>query len=734
MKASCTPIRVISGLTLLLLVILIVNPGCKKKDDPEPPQPNPLPTLPENPDVFTNKPLHIMSDYEVKHSQDFVAHKIRLLGHGLAGDETEPDNPYAEAAKMLWEIQDYENTKMEFANINNGLSKLSGQVAQLQQSITDLGQQLSLDVSELEEIITSIAMNTYFTQIKGLMDSTTHDGLLYYSSEAAKYKAGKITKDVMNTDTALLRDFCHSIYYAQPGATVHDWSEQLNALICPSSGGANALITYANVIIKTATSKGYTDSASMMNLFMLMESYFMQVVNKQFQCVNLWSNACNYFFPTSGQANAYYTGTFRANIIQEVAAYLSVVEYLMANLSEYRNQQRFQYDMNFANNGLAPDNVFLHVMARAQFIANLVYDALGLPYPVMCGHILIPCNYGEGNPTHGPNISVTVYRGSTPETIQHKDTTITSQLPYTYWNVADQSTCYHDNNWASYRFGKLGLAHLDWPTSPCAIKVIDNGNANTPWVHYADIKGNVTPMYYNPQNPSQKSTTKNSTCTIPFAFFSANWQWGFLRLTNSTAYWRKIGNNFDIHHFYNILYTPSTTPFCGTTDGGGMFYQHCGAAAFSYPNMTPGIMQMTGPLVKTDHYYMCADDYYCNVTTTDVPEVNGSMVVWGSFQVNHTFQTQHGDDIWVFMGVGLSCNDPYGNYTVGWDVVNSTYHNLRNWASGFGASGNLQTNHGYQPGVQYYFQTYNVGNINGGIALNTQMQVVYGGYYQLTTE
>lgn len=174
--------------------------------------------------------------------------------------------------------------------------------------------------------------------------------------------------------------------------------------------------------------------------------------------------------------------------------------------------------------------------------------------------------------------------------------------------------------------------------------------------------------------------------------------------------------------------TPST-PFCATTDDKSNFYPHYSSATFTYPNTTPGTMLMTGPLVKTDHYYMCADDFYCGVNTSGVPAINGSMQIWGSYQVDYTFQTPHGDDIWVYMGVGVVCDPTSLGYYVGKDVVNAKYHNLRDWASGFGTSGDLQTNHGYQPGVQYYFQTYNAGSINGGITLNTQMQVVYGGYY-----
>jgi len=58
-------------MALLLTLIVIVFVSCRKKDteyNPAPPGPTPPPAIP---DVFSNKPLHLLSEYEITNHLTF---------------------------------------------------------------------------------------------------------------------------------------------------------------------------------------------------------------------------------------------------------------------------------------------------------------------------------------------------------------------------------------------------------------------------------------------------------------------------------------------------------------------------------------------------------------------------------------------------------------------------------------------------------------------------------------
>ncbi|MEI6175029.1 MAG: hypothetical protein WCR01_14880 [Bacteroidota bacterium] len=394
MKTKNLPGRIVR-LAMLMALMLIVVISCKKKDDtPTPPTPGPTP--PATPDVFSNKPLQMMSDYEIANHLDFPGHIINRFGRGIVGGEDpEIPNPLKAIGKTLWEVHDYIHTEKRFDQIDDGIKEIEGQISQLQQQMAALAAQLSVDVSELEQFMTGGVISGYITNINGVMDSTTHNGFGYFPMEGRKYQAGQITQQQMNIDTGYARTFANNVFNKASGYDVCTWSEQLNAQICPNVGGSqtNALTTYANLLLQKVTPLGLNDSASMMKAYLLLENYFLQIVNYQFQCVTVWSNACN-FYDTSGyQANLYYTGTFQKNIKQEIDAYFSAVGYLAINLNDYRSTANALADLQYVQTGLKPDNLFIHILARAQFLANLYYDALGLNYPVMCGTVITPKNY-----------------------------------------------------------------------------------------------------------------------------------------------------------------------------------------------------------------------------------------------------------------------------------------------------------------------------------------------------
>lgn len=688
-----------------------------------------------------------MSEYELTHQIDFPVHILKLMGNEIVqGEGSKIVTILRMAAKTLSAIHKYKDTKAKFKEIDQGFSQIQEEIAQLQEEIVELGQQLNLDISELEQFYTSGIMNTYFTDIASVMDSSTHNGLRYYSSEGARYQAGQITEQEMNQDTALARSFAFEVYMASPQFAVCNWSEQLHALICPPSGFPqnNALTTYANVIIQKATPQGLSDSASMMKLYLLLENYFLQVVNNQFQCVTVWTNACNFYDTTGHQAELYYKGTFTTDIKQEINAFLNTVDYMMVNLGEYRTTTRFKNDMDYFANGLAPDNVFIHVLARAQFVANLLYDALGIAAPVMCGHILTPYNYTNGTLPVVSTVSVKIDGGSKTSLLTSQANVIAGQLPYTYWVGGDPAICHPDNNWSVYRFGTPGVPDSGWQTSPCTLVIEDNDNIRTPWVHYIDIKGKVTPLFYNPRNPSQTSKTYTPECNVEFAYFSALWPWGFFWMTNSEGYWHRTGY-FDFFSFNDDFllcstYAPPVAGSLGSTAKLDAFFPQTDAE-FYYDVNTPWDMELNGNTASTPYYYLVADNYYCNVKTGgELPAIKGYLKAWGTYTVYYNMKGIQGDLIRIDMGLGIDKKQyphcQYPTYKIQGNVVSALYISQAGvYNTGLGLSSDLSPNYGYQPGVQYFYQTLNLPEaVPAEIYFSQCFQMVYGGMYSFPPE
>lgn len=745
-----TLLRKMLSAGFLLAIIVIVVMACKKKDDtPTPTPPGPMPTPPGTPDVFIKRNLQLMSDYEVNNNLSFPGHLTYQLGSGIKeGADPLIPGPFKSIGKTLWDVYDYYHTDMEFKHVDDALTQMQNQIGQLSQQISALGAQLNLDVSELANFISTGVVYNYFTSIFEVMDPTTHNGFQYYPKRAAQYKAGQLPHDQRIQDSTDLLIFVDNVYYKKNSFDVCNYSEQLSTLI--SSSSANAMSAYANLIIQKATNSHFADSASMMRLYQLLECYFLQVVNKQFQCVLVWSNACNFKDKSGSEAKLYYTGTFSANIKAEISAFQAAVDYLVINLGEYRNIQRFENDMNYVNAGLAPDNLFIHVLARSQFISNLLYDALGISYPVVCGKIITPWNYTDGSSPVTTKITCRYSAvGGQSEDITTTATKRQSQIPYTYWSSNDNPSSSPDNSWNLYGFEYFKVPTSNWAQPEYLMQIVDNGDTLVPWMHNAPIKGSINTLFYNPQNPSQTSTTYSTTCCIQFAYFSAAWPWGFLYPTsakgsrqNYQTMVQPLSDHYDIFQHYggDLFWCDGNfIPFAGTTGNSGdkNFYSQTDAQ-FLHPYKSIGTMLMGGNTSHTPNFYMAADAWYCYATPqSSLPPLNGSIQAFGTFKVYYGMKGQGGDDIWVNLGVGIDTRE----YTqsgclkiplqkVQTNISGAHFHDQAgNWNSVSGVC-NINPNTEYQPSVEYYYQTYNLPNVTAAnIQLVSAIQFVYQGLY-----
>ena len=455
--------------------------------------------------------------------------------------------------------------------------------------------------------------------------------------------------------------------------------------------------------------------------------------------VTIHMNALNVIDSTGalGYDTTYWNETYAPYIMDEVQGFLAAVDFMIVNLAEYRTAGRFQSDMsNYADKGLTPDQIWLNVTARSQFVANLIIDGIGLSYPVMCGYILTPYKNTNGNPVTQVTLNYTNNGAAVQRVVNANQ--YSSQIPYTYWASGSTAYCGADNSWNVYRLGTLGVGDGGWASgSNIGVIVQDNGNMYTPWTHYSSIQGNVKTMFYNPQNPEATPTsTWNPTNNVQFGYFSVNWQWGYLYMSNlQQGNWQHT-DNFTCNLYNTVGFSGKTVPApqtC-TTDKNDELYPHGTAdLAFSYPSNYSGAMQGQGSTVNTGYYYIAYDCINYNMEAVSDPAglSNSDLQAWGFYKAYYNLNSSVDNDLWVTIGTALY--HIYGNNT--WSsngtLVDSEHfhNNSGNWATGFGYKGGISRNTAFSPAFQWVFQTYNAGTAGLSVMFINDYQMVYTGNF-----
>jgi len=676
MKRYLKITRVASLLTISFLLLTIPE-SCRKSDTSYTPatKPSPVDTQP----VFKDNPLKLMAENEINNDVIFPAYLIHRLGKGMGshsagGVKQERLKGGFEVFDFitgaLWDTYEYTRTEQNFSEIKQGLDTITEQVAQLSEELTDLGFELSIKISELENFITQGRMNYYTTLIDDLMDSTSNTGLLYYPKMARECKAGLHPPNYMETTIkpeAMV--YARNVYYKEGvNYDVCDYVNQIHALVCPTvmAVDSGALMTYAdellqNVAFNTST---LSDTVKLMYAYKLLENYFLHFINYQFQASIIWMNSCNFFDTTGYEANLWYHGTFRNCILDETVEFLEATSYLAININDYRNLNRYSSDMQFADQGLTPDALNIHFLARAQFVANLIVQTFGIAVPVMCGSVIVPHYYqfnGTTTEPASPSITISV------EGVQLNANAINAQMggsglpgrfPYTLWmeNNSVLSSSY-DNHWNFYHFGNFGVSDSGWQCSPQNILLIDNGSSQSPWYHITPVTGSVTPLYYNPKNPSETSTYYTSDCSMQFAYFAGIWTWGYMAISNSPVSKRLLTYPCFI---YSYTCTPMYYPVWGvyTTPT----YSYGSSSAFSYPNNNFSKMVFNYWMTQTSGKSTSIWDgfYRSAIAGAPVPPQNGGIEGWAWYQGNYTIASSSYPSFSLRMGHSLSANSFQG--------------------------------------------------------------------------
>ncbi|MEI6172367.1 MAG: hypothetical protein WCR01_01345 [Bacteroidota bacterium] len=555
-----------AGMLLILVLLFIVS--CKKKDDtPEPPSPTPTPT---QKDVFTDEKLNLMSDFEINNHMSFqAAGMYKHVRQGLGG----PLDWFEKAFGIFSAIKDYQNSQymnQQIADIDKSLGQIQTEIGTLQSTLNALTAELQFDMNELLTAVYQSSLNNAITPIITANGTADYNGFRWYANQAKSHNSGS-PEDVAFINGELngyMNDFAIRYTSGINNTTLQNAITALNLLIAPTTTTPGILtILSRNIVAKQS-------AASPMSQYMVLENYFMQIISYQFQAGVVQLNC----FKINDSINLpSFSAYMDSTLTSEVQLFLQTVNFMALSLYDYRNQAQYTKDLEYLYTGISPDSNTGPMMGRAQFVANMIYDACGLPAPVMCGSIILPNYYNAGKGATPLGAFSLTAGGKTfaPNT----DTLIKSPFPYTYWNMASDNTGTSsfswDNKWRVFNYGDYGIADTGWSCTSQTLKI-----PATSWGNTATPQGAITPLWYNPHDPSKTSTKKTDSCTLQFAYFAASWKWGYmgpclaganLRTTNAMTY---------RYNGYWGCYSAPTCPFVTQWHGNVCKFESSGGNAY----------------------------------------------------------------------------------------------------------------------------------------------------------
>lgn len=733
--------------TIPFLIILIIAFSCKKDiQDPDPAEPW-TPPIPTQPNVFSNRTLYLMSKSEIANKQEFPGLRLYRTGTILKGEGKEIFENFGEIGDLLWEMADYKITEGRFDKIDEEIDGLSKQIDQLDARVHDMQEELKIGFDDLTNHINSLNIKTYIDPIRNQMDSSSYSQFGYYQKIASDYqKHPSPVNDSRMADANLtLGGYVDGVMKDNNATSMNMCITSLFTSICPDKeklSTDNVIHDYAVTLVDKCKGK-INDSADAMAAYIMLESFFLTLVNYQYRAAIIMVNATNYDYitrhpnDTSGIAGKeYWKNRIGAIIPWETRIFQDNVDFLLTNLSEYRNENRFVSDMQYANVGLAPDSIFFHAFARSQFVSNLLNASSGNTYPVISGHIMIPNRYSDDGTPIDIKIPLNIQIGSVNATTTAN--TFATVIPYTYWD--SKQICHPDNNWNVYRFNSP-VSGSGWPGTPQTIQVVTNG-PTSPWPHSGDIKGNVTPLYYNLADLSKPSTTKTDECNFQFGYVSANWQWGYLLLSN-TSLQTTLPGEFNLNNYtdYEVADNPPSVPFSVEarlyTPGSLSEKEHyhilqdiTKSSVFEAPNDYSGALTYKTTVPNYSETYFIVDSRYLSVHTGSEKLANSSLSgnnsieAWTSY--NGVINDMEGK-ITISIGTHLNSDDGC-HYAVG-DLIKDTFKNKGvNYSFPLHfAKAELSRGTSYKPGFQYMGQIIGQNDID--IRLSHSYQFIYTGLY-----
>jgi len=449
-------------------------------------------------------------------------------------------------------------TVAQLNEMNEKMDLIISQLSNIENELDSLQKQLAITNVELKTYISSTALQSYITEIKARFDTTDDTGLMYFSQQGSALDPNI---DPNSPVVINLQQLAGGYVKNYSGVLEKD-IQGIHDSICPDLNTVDGVLkNYTDQIILTQSNPYLSDPNNAMATYCLLETFFAQILNYQTKGCVIVTEINNYKDPNgvANLAGSYLNGTYKTLLKDEIIKYQQTVNYLVLNMIDYRDPNSYHNEAPYMyTHGVAPDNVYLMVLARSRFFCAQVINALENDSGLY-GAIVTP--YHCSSDPNMASTQVTLqFSGPTTFTATVKAQKMASQFPYTVWKKGKDSNgyqgCYCDNNWSFYDFSTLQNPNISGtyldpniPAGTYNITLIDNGNEDTPWYH--DISntnlGQVSVKYYDPNNPSASTATFSPTATNTqkFGYFSARWNWGYnkISLCDSLDDWHIPGSN-----------------------------------------------------------------------------------------------------------------------------------------------------------------------------------------------
>jgi DNA-binding Lrp family transcriptional regulator len=589
-KINPTKFLALAFLVMALAIGTITS--CKKSTDEVTPTPTPTPKPDMPTNIFQSSFHKMITDDEISKNKTFHGSFLYAVGAGMGEDD--PELPFGEIAKSLWEIHDYVHTEAEFKKIDTELDSIQSQIAELQNEIEELSQQLNLSTSTILNQLNTLLTNGYVTKINEAFDSTMSSGLLYYSSAAARIQSGQLPITMEQLDSIAMKDFVPKYGPAAPFDEITDAITQIQTLMLGSTAGpifaSSSLKQFADVLLQSQSSPTATQEYAT-NCYRVLENFFMVALNSQFRGFTIHVNA---LWRAEGAdsveaQNDYnlYLKQFAAIVQSELNMFLTVTDYLAVNMVDYRNSTSFFADAQvFFNYGIRPDAVCGAFIARANMINQLMNYALGEPTKDFYLTLALPKNYCGGGA-----MTWTAQQTYNFE-IDLGTSYMQSRYPYTGWtyqSMASNSSS-PDNTMVFYRDndGTGGTGGVTMSTVNITLN-------NATWRHIKALTGSAAIGYYNPRDiTAPPQSTKSATFSLCFGSASSCWYWGYLYLNDNTN-----NNMFEAGSwlFDNDEYWSYPSPWMANVTAG---VQHTSSFAGSF-NHGDNYLGYAGTFPSTPH-------------------------------------------------------------------------------------------------------------------------------------
>ncbi len=713
---------------VFLFGFLLMTSACRKKDMAESGPVQPADTT-HFPRLFNNEQPKIMSDFETSRNSSIHGH---LLTRNLS--EIEPEGIGKGLFEVFSFISEYEQKEMEYEEINGKLDDLQAQDSILQVDINNLAVQMNYNTQLILNQLNNAVAAPYINDIKTKYSNEDNQGLRWYSEAILNYFAhtpGYDSAYIHDSVTVDANEFVnYNIYHEDLDKDFNG----LNLLICPVLPmDTSCLTTFAKILIMQYASHGTGTQNGIMNTYMLLEYYFFTLFNYQFQAATVKMNVLQ--AADTLQAMTFWANTVLPAFRSEIDMFQQSSNYLLLNLSDYRNQARWNHDIAYSGLYMAPNADLFDAMARVQFRVAELYQAIAETAPVVYGSITVPIDYCSSD----PGVSLNGSSSAFPENSQM----LKSRIPYTTWQNQGGIICSPQNIWEVYNYAMP----LDSLVTSCNVSLTPT------WPHTGSGQGygSLTPLWYNPRDPSQTSTVSTDSCSMRFASFCIAWQWGMMMSDFITAQqadqgvmmYLPDGNNPNCGFCWtedqslNVLH-PLVAQWHPNVGYGGAWQNVQTSYSRSFGKNTAGqdaaysyLMSVLMPAYSGGAVYLL--DMVSAIVQVPVVPAGGGVTLYTKYSANYSLSPQPGSSS-ANLRIGYTLNDLSGNcnsqcnvtksYCPSSEIYNNSFAGLN--GTGFGTTVQAGT---YRPSFEYFIRVSNSGSSTvASVQVTLVAQEVFSGY------